>query len=403
MGTNVPRPSFGDTGFTAPIASLIKAGVFADINAAFGGNLDPADETPQGQLTVSEAAIIQFCYDLFIEYVNLADPAFSSGRMQDAIARLYFLERNPAEPTTVQAVCNGANNVVIPTGALARAADGNIYVCTAGGTIPAGGPITLPFACLTSGPIACPAHSLNQIYRAIPGWDTIDNPTEGVLGHNVESPAEFEKRRRDSVALNSAGVLPAIKATVLNVPNVLDVYATENDSAAPVTVGGVTLAANSLYVCVAGGDPDAVALAIWKKKNPGCNYTGTTSVTVYDSNSGYTTPPSYVVKFTIATPLSIQFDVSLQNSTDVPSDALMQIQTAIIAAFAGADGGSRAQIGTKLFASRFYANVAALGAWARIVSIKIGSGGTGATHDSVTANIDQVPTVAASDISLTLV
>lgn len=403
MATSVPQPTFGPTGFIAPIASAIKAGVFADTNAAFGGNLDPADETPQGQLTVTETAIIQFVYDLFLQYVNLADPAFSSGRMQDGIARLYFLERDPAEPTTVQAVCTGVIGVAIPTGALAKSADGNTYVCTAGGIIGPGSVVTLPFACTVTGPVACPANSLNQIYRAIPGWDTINNDAEGVLGRNVESPAQFEQRRKDSVALNAAGVLPAIKATVLNVPNVLDAYATENDTNASETIGGVTLLANSLYVCVAGGDPNAVALAIWKKKNPGCAYTGTTTVVVTDSNSGYTTPPTYNVKFTIAASLSIQFIVDIANSPAVPADAATLIQAAIINAFAGADGGSRAQIGSKIFASRFYGAVASLGAWAQIVNIKIGSAGGGATHDSVTADIDQVPTIVAGDITVTLV
>ncbi len=56
--------------------------------------------------------------------------------MQDAIARIYFLERNPAEPTTVQALCTGLAGVEIPVGALAVAEDGNQYICTQAGTIP---------------------------------------------------------------------------------------------------------------------------------------------------------------------------------------------------------------------------------------------------------------------------
>jgi hypothetical protein len=402
MGTNVPKPTFGDNGFTAPIASLIKAGVFADINAAFGGDLDPADETPQGQLTVSESAIIQFVYDLFILYTNLADPAFSSGRMQDGIARLYFLERNPAEPTTVQALCTGAIGVAIPTGALAKSADGNTYVCTAGGLIGPGSVVTLPFACVATGPIACPANSLNQIYRAIPGWDTINNIAEGVLGRTVESAAEFEQRRKDSVSLNAVGVLPAVRAVVLNVPNVLDAYATENDTDSPTTVGPVTLAANSLYVSVAGGAPLDIATAIWKKKNPGCAYTGTTTVVVADSNSSYSTPPTYNVKFTVATPMPVQFVVELKSSSGVPANATTLIQAAIILAFAGADGGSRAQIGSQLFASRYYGNVATLGPWAQIVSIKIGSSNNATCQftGSIAANTLTVTAVASGAIAV---
>jgi len=400
--TNVPKPSFGPTGFVAPAESVISAGVFADINAAFGGDLNPSPDTPQGQLTVSFTAIIGFCNDLFLSITNQVDPAYAEGRMQDAIARIYFLERNPAEPTVVAATCTGLGGTIIPVGSLAKSADGNTYVCTDGGTIPSGGSIVLTFACVTPGPIPCPPNSLTTIYRAIPGWDTITNPSEGVLGRLVESRAEFEARRAASVALNATGTLPAIKATVLNVPGVLDAYATENPTGSTVTIGGVAVVAHSLYVSVVGGANADVAAAIWRKKNPGCAYNGNTTVTVIDDNSGYSPPyPSYSVTFERPAALPILFAVEIANSVTVPADAAELIKTAIINAFSGSDGGSRAKIGSTLFASRYYASVAQLGTWAQIVSILIGT--TTATLDRLTVRIDQVPTINADDIAVTLV
>jgi hypothetical protein len=397
--TNVPKPTFGPNGFIAPTEADIFGGVFADINAAFGGNLNPDPDTPQGQLATSETAVVGFCNDTFLYYTNQVDPAYAEGRMQDAIGRIYFLERNPAEPTVVQANCSGAQGTIIPVGATAKSADGNTYICTSDGTIPAGGVVTLPFECLTPGPIVCPPNSLTTIYRAIPGWDTITNPAEGILGRYVESRAEFEGRREASVALNALGTLPAIRATVLNVPNVLDAYVTENPTNAPVTRGGVTLAANSLYVAVAGGATAAVAKAIWSKKMPGCAYNGTTTVTVVDDNSGYNLPyPTYSVSFTIATPTAVKFEVSIASSIYVPADATALIQNAIIAAFGGNDGGPRAKIGSLILASRYYACVALLGPWAQIVSIKVGT--TTATLDDVLMNIDQAPTISAGDITV---
>jgi hypothetical protein len=402
LTTSVPKPSFGPAGFIAPLQSVIRAAIKADINAAFGGNLNPDDTTPQGQLAVSIAAITGYANDLFLAITNQVDPAYADGRMQDAIARIYFLTRNPAEPTVVQASCGGLAGTIIPTGALARAANGNTYVCAAGGTIPAGGVVTLSFSCTTPGPVSCAPNSLTTIYRAIPGWDTITNPATGVLGRNVESRNEFETRRSLSVALNALGTVPAIRASVLAVPNVLDAYVTDNSTNAVVTVGGVALAANSLYVAVAGGVLGDVAKAIWRKKMPGCAYTGTTTVSIVDDNSGYAVPyPSYNITFTVPTPVAIKFAISIANSPGVPADALSRVQTVIIAAFAGSDGGPRARIGGAIFASRFYAGVAQLGAWAQIVSIKIGT--TTATLDEVIVNINQVPTVAPADISVTLV
>lgn len=372
--TNVPGPTWTDNGFVIPSAETVLNGVLEDFNDAFGGNLNTALNTPQGQLASSETAVIDSVNQTFLKYTQQVDPAYASGRMQDAIARIYFIERNPAQPTVVQALCTGLEGVVIPEGALAVASDGNQYICTEAGTIPVAGNITLTFECLIPGPIPCPADTLNQIYQSIPGWDAINNVADGVLGNNVESRAAFEARRAASVAHNSIGSLPSVLGAVLTVSNVIDAYVTENDSNSPATIGGVSLLPNSLYVAVVGGDADDVAKAIWSKKAPGCAYNGNTTVTVLDTSAGYVPPyPAYSVSFEIPDPLPILFAVNISDSSLVPANAVTLIQNAIIGAFAGTDGGPRAKIGATLFASRYYAPVALLGSWAQIISIEIGS------------------------------
>ena len=375
--TNVPPPVLGPTGFIIPTDAEILAGVQADINAAFGGNVNPALNTPQGQLATSEAAIIANTDSTFLYYTTQVDPAYATGRMQDAIARIYFLERLPAISTVVSCVCTGLAGVTIQSGALAADTSGNIYTCTGGGTIPTGGTITLSFSNLQTGPIACPANTLTSIYQAIPGWDTINNPYDGVIGQNVEGRGAFEARRAASVAKNSIGSLPSVLGSVLAVTGVIDAYVTENYTATTVVNGDYTLAPNSLYVAVVGGANADIAKAIWSKKAPGCGYNGNTSVTVYDSSSGYSPPyPSYNVKFEIPNPLLIYFAVKLSNNSFIPSNSNTLIQNAIIGAFAGTDGGPRTRIAGNVLASRFYAPIAALGPWAQIESIFLGSTNT---------------------------
>lgn len=401
--TNVPGPTWGSTGFAIPSTTEVLDGVVEDFQAAFGGNLNPALNTPQGQLATSIAAITVNVDQTFQFMTQMFDPAYAFGRYQDALARIYFLERNPSQPTVTQCVCTGLEGVVIPVGALAVATDGNQYVCTEQGTIPSSGSITLPFECTVVGPIPCPADTLDQIYRAIPGWDSVNNPSDGVLGNNVETRAAFEARRAASVALNSQGSLPSVLGAVLAVPDVIDAYVTENDSNSPATIGGVSLVPNSLYVAAVGGDADAIAEAIWSRKAPGCAYNGNTSVTVYDKSAGYVPPyPAYSVAFEIPDALPILFAVSIANSSLVPADAQTQIQNAIISAFAGGDGGPRAKIGTTLYASRFYAPVAALGSWAQIVSIEIGSvnNGAAAFTGSISGTTLTVSAVASGSLAV---
>lgn len=382
IATNVPPVVFDPAvGFTAPSQQDILTGVQADIDAAFGGGLNQSLSTPQGQLATSFTALIAQANDTFVNLTNQTNPNFATGVWQDAIGQLYFLERNASEPTVVEALCVGGTGVVVDVGALAQDAALNIYTCTAGNApngFPANGQSTLTFANNVPGPIPCPAGTLTTIFKGIPGWDTITNVADGVLGNDTETPAEFEARRAQSVAVNSLGSLPSVLGAVLSVANVLDAFVTENASSSPATIGGFTLAPNSLYVAAVGGfDQVALATAIWSKKAPGCAYNGNTTVTIQDSRSGYSPPfPTYNVTFEIPPALPILFAVSIANNPQVPSNAKTLIQNAIIAAFAGVDGGTRARIGSTIFASRFYAPIAALGSWAQIISLQIGSANT---------------------------
>lgn len=412
MGSSsVPSIQWNPTGPVAPSQPDILAGIQADMNAAFGGNLNPALETPQGQLASSKAAVVGDANDNILFLSNMFDPAVASGTWQDALYNIYFLERNPAEPTTVSCVCAGANGTVIPTGALAVATDGNLYTCTSGGTI-SGGSVTLSFACQATGPIACPATSLNQIYRQVNGWDSINNPSDGVPGVSVESRSDFYARYQASVAQNSVGSIPAIRGSVFSVSGIIDCYVQDNSTNSPVTVQGQTIAANSLYVCAAGGSSSDIATAIWKKKSPGCSYTGSTTVTVTDTNPGYSLPyPTYSVSFQIAASLPIQMAVSITNSPAIPSNALALVQAAVVSAFSGGDGGSRVRIGSTIYASRYYPTIASLGTWAsEILSILIGSpnthqaaftgvlAGTALTVSSVTGTVAIGQTIGGANV-----
>lgn len=400
--SSVPSVSFTATGLVLPAESDILSGVQADMNAAFGGKLNPSLSTPQGQLASSTAAVIGDKNNLFAEYVNQVDPDTADGRMQDAIARIYFIDRLPARSTVVGVLCTGLAGTVIPVGALVSASDGNIYSCTGAGTIPVGGSITLQFACQATGPIVCPAGTITGIYKAIPGWDTAANASDGVIGQNVESRADFEYRRKQSVALNAKGSLEAIYANVFDVAGVTDVYVTDNVTSSPVTRGSITLVAHSIYVAAVGGLDLDVATAIWRKKSDGADYNGNTTVSVTDQ-SGYSVPyPTYSVKFQRPPAQPILFAVQIANTTGLPSDIVTQVKNTIISAFSGGDGGPRARIGSTIYASRFYGPVSNIKpGYVEILSLQIGT--TTANLNSLTVDIGYVPTISASNIAVTLV
>ncbi len=370
----VPQPTFGPQGFQAPAESDILTGVSADINAALGGGINPALNTPQGQLASSETASIGAANDILLYVLSQFDPSFAQGRAQDALARIYFLERNPAQPSVVQAQCVGALGVQINAYQQSfKDTAGNVWTCTQSGTFTASGVLLLPFACGTGGPVALPAGSTASVLNGTPGWDTVTITQDAVIGSLVERRAAFETRRSQSVAINSNGWLPAIRGAVLAVPGVIDAFVIDNPLGTSALVGGVTLVANSLYVCVAGGAALAVAQAIFSRRAPGCNYNGNTTIQVQDMQGGYVAPyPTYSITFQTAQTQDVAVSVVIANSSLVPNNAAFLIQTAIVNAFAGLDGGPRARIGVETRASRFYSTIAALGPWAQVVDILVG-------------------------------
>lgn len=332
MATNVPQIQFTSVGFQAPPGPAVLAGVEMDINSAFGQNLNFGLTTPQGQLASSWGAIIVNANSVFVYYSQQTDPAYASGRFQDAIGNIYYMTRQAAAPTALQVSCNGASGTPIPLTAIVSDQNGNLYQCVQAGTIGATGSVVLSFAAQVPGPTPVP--SALSIYTLIPGWDSA-TVSSGAVGRDVETRAQFEARRADSVAGNSFGPIGAIIGAVAKVLAVLDYFGYNNNSAAPVTINGATIPAYGTYICVAGGAPADVAQAILSKKSAGSPMTGNTTVTAYDNNPLYASPQPYTILYEIPAALQVLFKVTIANSTLIPSNAATLIQQALIAAFAG--------------------------------------------------------------------
>lgn len=376
--TSVPPIEWTDTGIVLPQESAILVGVQADWNGACGGNLNPDPRTPQGQLQSSQSAIIADKNSAIAQLVDQVDPDNSTGFMQDAIGRIYFLNRNAGTSTVVQCLCIGDTGVTVPIGAQIIDTSNNIYTCTEAGTFGPSGQMTLSFANTQIGPIAAPANTVNRIYIAINGWDSVNNASSGTLGADVESPADFEFRRQNSVAVNGNGSIPAIYGNVFQVSGVIDCFVSQNVTDDPIS-GAInnnpnstnyTLLPHSVYVAVTGGVSTAIAQAIWQKKNEGSNMNGNTTVQVPDT-SGYSYPqPVYAITYNIATATPYSLIINIKNSAALPSTIVTDVKQAVLAQFNGQTGvvgsngvtiqtsGQRVRIGSLFLAASFYGPVA---------------------------------------------
>ncbi len=424
MSTSVPQIEFTNSGPIIPSEAAILAGTQADINGAFGGGLNPQLTTPQGQIASSQSAIVADKDSEIAYVVNQFDPQYASGRFQDGLGRIYFLTRKPAQSTAVTCILGGIPGTVIPVGSLAQDTSGNTYILLGTVTIGSGSTVSSSWQNLVSGPIPCTAGTLTQVYQAIPGWDTITNAADGILGNVVESRADFEFRRQNSVATNGRGTCPSIYANVFEVANVLDCFVIDNpfgveDSGNPLLTGianqtNYPMGPHSVYVAVVGGVDQDIANAVWQKKDTGCSYSanpagtpvpglGTVSTQTVTDTSGYNFPqPTYHVSFIRPALLSIFFNVQIANTPNLPSNIVTLVKNAIIAQFNGQNGNQRARIGSAVLAAQYYAPVASIGPNVALLSIQVGITGPGALTE-VLVGIDQTPTVSAVNITVTLV
>ncbi|UOO77916.1 baseplate J/gp47 family protein [Neisseria sp. Dent CA1/247] len=393
MKTNVPNIVIDDTGVKIPSETEILDGVLADFNEAFGGNLNLNLETPQGQLASSLAAIINDKNNAIAQIINQVHPDFAAGVMQDAVAKIYFLERKPETDSVVECEFTGLVGTVIPKGFIAKDEAGNRWTLQNQAVIEESGTVT---AVLTSqSGTEARAGTVTQIEQYISGLDRVTNKQDAVAGRKTESREDFRERRKNSVAINAHGTPASVYANVFALDGVSDVYVVDNPKHTADTIGGVSLKPHSLYVAVVGGNDDEIARKIWKFAGSGCDFTGNTTVTVLDES--YAHPkPSYSISFTRPSNAPIYFRVKVQSGGDLGYEKIMK--DALIDAFRRR---GKNKIGATIYAVDFVAPLSGMSG-VNLVSVEVGlSNSNYASH--VVANIDKIPVLSPENIQVVTV
>ncbi len=397
---------FTEKGPIVPDTATVRDAIESEWQAAFGNTLNPDPATPQGQLITSETAIVQDKNSQLLFLANMFNPDVSSGIWQDALGRIYFIDRKPALPTVVQCVCTGLPGTVISglDGAgdpvVVEDINGYRYRCQTGGVIPRAGSVTLPFENLETGPLECPALAVTRIVTVIPGWDTVLNPQPGATGQDVETRLAFELRRRESVALNGNGSVGAIYANVFDVEGVIDCIVAENTADIPKLIGNVSLSPHSVYVSVVGGADLDIARAIASRKSAGCDMNGNTSYELKDEITGARQTITWERPETIR--FGVQVIIVVKDTT--PDDIEDRIKDAVVSNFDVGDtctSTDRVRMGDTVYASRFYSGIIAAGV-SDLVSVRLAAPYSGQQEtvwvESVGLEINQFPTLSRDDV-----
>ena len=86
----------------------------------------------------------------------------------------------------------------------------------------------------------------------------------------------------------------------------------------------------------------------------------------------------------------------------MPSNIVQLTQNAVIASFNGQDGGSAVTINSTSYSGRYYANINAINPNVNVIEVYLGLTTSPSTLFAA-LGIDQLPTITASNIVVTLV
>ncbi|MBO7696952.1 MAG: hypothetical protein J6T10_30345 [Methanobrevibacter sp.] len=392
-----------ENGIISPTTDEIKSDIQGIFVNAFGSDLSLDDATPQGVLIDSLAQLKQASNSVLLYLSNQFDPKTATGIFQDALANLYFIQRKSATHSIVTCRCTGVNGTVLNgisdgNPALAQSTNGDIFECVVGGTIgnpvisggvttyTTSGYIDLVFRAKELGPIPCGANTVNSVYQAIVGWDTVNNISSGTVGLLEESRNAFEQRRVDSLALQATGSLAAVQAGIANLSGIEDYKLWENPTGNTVTVSGVTLKPHSIWVCVNSAvSADDVARVLYDNKSAGCDTNGSQSCTYYDNATGV----SYNYSYDNPTNQNVYVHIDLAEA--VSNETKLEIKQAIWDNFNGLDGSKKISIGETIYASRFLASLIKFGV--NILSVGVSDVSTGPWNNSLEFNMNLLPVV----------
>lgn len=171
------------------------------------------------------------------------------------------------------------------------------------------------------------ANTINTIATPLLGWDSVNNPQEGIPGRNPETDEELRVRFRESKFLRAQNISDSLYAALLEIDGVTYVGIYENETGVYDPI--YDLPGHSFKPVVFGGNPNEIAKAVWNNKPLGIASEGNTTVTIFDSQ-GF----QHDIEFERPTSIDVYITINLKIDTQVfPSDGVAQIKSALISYF----------------------------------------------------------------------
>ncbi len=278
-------------GVIVPDARTLRDDVESEYRSVFGQYLDVNPETPQGALITMEVENRDAVVRNNAELANQINPDLAGGIFLDAIWALMGGQRFDATHSFLSQVkFTGIAETIIPKGSQAATLNGDLFETTKTLIIGKDGSVTGDMRAIETGAIECGVGQLNKVASSVLGWETVHNPSNAVLGRDAESDLQSRRRRKQTLAKNTVSVGEAITSALYELEGVRSLSYRENYTDQPMMFDGITLVPHSIYVCVEGGDKEAIARSLLHTKTLGAAFNGSEEVDVLETISGQIYP-----------------------------------------------------------------------------------------------------------------
>ncbi|MEY0718879.1 baseplate J/gp47 family protein [Providencia alcalifaciens] len=299
-------------GVIVPDTSTLRDDVESEYRSVFGQDLDVNPETPQGALITLEVENRDAVVRNNAELANQINPDLAGGIFLDAIWALMGGQRFDATHSFLSQVkFTGIAETIIPKGSQAATLNGDLFETTKTLIIGKDGSVTGDMRAIETGTVECGVGQLNKVASSVLGWETVHNPSNAVLGRDAESDLQSRRRRKQTLAKNTVSVGEAITSALYELEGVRSLAYRENYTDQPMIFDGITLVPHSIYVCVEGGDKEAIARSLLRTKTLGAAFNGREEVEVLETISGQI----YPVKFDRAKEIVLFCRVTVKKAT----------------------------------------------------------------------------------------
>lgn len=275
-------------------------------------NADPS--TFDGYMNAWHAENYRIILEALREAWNSKDPAKARDVQLDIIGLLTGYRRENGTPTQINGVVTGTAGTVVTAGSVVEG--DQEWTIDNDVTIDSSGSADVTATCKENGAIEPEIGSVNNIKTTIGGWSGFSNTGVIQVGTNKQSNSSFRSARARAVSRPGSNQVDNTIGELFAIDNVLRVAAYENPTGtadvSPENPHG--LPAHSVSYLIQGGDSNAIAKAIYIKKNPGVYLNGagvveevTVASELHPSNNklirfGRPTPVDMIVSIELADP-----------------------------------------------------------------------------------------------------